>query len=104
MKRSVFNYCFIALLSIISCGCFSQYINRNIREGNIIVNKIEKYKDIHGTLPDKLQDVGQSDYVGDVLFCYEKESDTTYVVWFGTTLGEGMYYYSDTKRWTDQLH
>ncbi len=74
-----------------------------MQEGNKIVDKIEEYRMIHNNLPNNLQDVVQSEYVGDVLFCYEKESDTSYIVWFGTTLGEGMYYYSDTKQWEKQL-
>lgn len=74
-----------------------------MQEGNKIVEKIEEYRMIHNNLPNNLQDVVQSEYVGDVLFCYEKESDTSYIVWFGTTLGEGMYYYSDTKQWEKQL-
>ena len=37
------------------------------------------------------------------LFCYEKVDSLNYIVWFGTTLGEGIYYYSDTKQWEDRL-
>jgi hypothetical protein len=31
---------------------------------------------------------------------YKKESDTEYVVWFGTQLGESVTYDSETKEWT----
>ena len=38
-----------------------------------------------------------------VLFCYEKVDSLNYMVWFGTVLGEGIYYYSDTKQWEDRV-
>jgi len=41
------------------------------------------------------------------VFCYTIDSvysdSVRYTVWFGTMLGDGMYYYSDTKTWVEEL-
>lgn len=35
------------------------------------------------------------------VFWYEILDNESYMVGFGTALGEGVYYYSDTKEWKD---
>jgi hypothetical protein len=34
---------------------------------------------------------------------YEKRDSVNYMVYFGTSLGESMIYYSDTKEWDYRL-
>lgn len=102
MKKMFIVYCILFSLTVFH-SCLGRYINKNMKKGDEIVQRIEDYKAAHDSLPNKLLDVVQSEYVGEVLFCYEKESDSSYTVWFGTTLGEGMYYYSDSKQWENKL-
>lgn len=101
MKKSVLLY-FVLFLLTFNEGCCIKSTHENMEKGNMIIHEIEEFKIVHDSLPDKLLDVIQSEYVGGVLYCYEKVSDSSYVLWIGTTLGEGMYYYSDTKMWENK--
>ena len=101
MKRTVL-LCFILFLLAFLEGCMNKFIQENMQKGDMIVRQIEDYKVAHDSLPSNLLDVIQSEYVGNVLFCYEKVSDSSYVVWFGTTLGEGVYYDSDSQKWENK--
>lgn len=91
---------FWILLSFFT-SCFG--LKQKKEAGNSIVNKIEEYRSEYDSLPNSLREMGLNDVVNDVLFCYEKVDSTNYIVWFGTTLGEGVYYYSDTKLWENRL-
>lgn len=101
MKKTIL-LCFVMFSLAFLEGCINNFIRENMQKGDMIVRRIEDYKVAHDSLPGNLLDIIQSEYVGEVLFCYEKVNDSSYVVWFGTTLGEGMYYYSDTKKWEDK--
>lgn len=94
----------LKVLPLLFCCVFScSNIEQNKTEGNTIITKIESYKKINGFLPNSLHDIGQNDVINNVLFCYDKVDSTNYMIWFGTTLGEGIYYYSDTQQWEDRL-
>ncbi len=69
----------------------------DFRTGNKIISRIETYRKTHLRLPDSLDDLGISD--PDIRIYYKKTSDTEYIVWFGTTLGESETYDSQTKKW-----
>ena len=88
-------------LLMINTSCF--HSNRYIKEGNIIVQAIEEYRISTDSLPSSLKSMGINDVIDGVLFCYEKVDSSNYIIWFGTTLGDGIYYYSDTKEWEDRL-
>ena len=103
------------LLSIFVC-CTS-YIEEKKKIGNSIIEKIEQFKKNNVYPPDRIYSVGsefdclifQNDTSNVIRtsvfeikgeeFCYERLDSVNYMIWFGTTLGEGMYYYSDTKKW-----
>jgi hypothetical protein len=69
-----------------------------INNGNDIVRKIESYRQQHGRLPKSLADASVEDRDLDKFF-YEGCSDTRYLVWFGTRLGESMTYDSASRDW-----
>ncbi len=98
MKKS--NLYLIPLF-ILFFSCSNYEHNKEI--GNSIVEKIEIYKVKQGYLPNSLKDINQEEVINKVLFCYEKVDSTNYMVWFGTTVGEGVYYYSDSKQWENRL-
>jgi hypothetical protein len=85
------------------CVNSCSHTKQNIATGDTIIKKIELYKSENGVLPNSLQDIKQNEIINNVLFCYEKIDSVSYMVWFGTTLGEGVYYYSDTQQWEDRL-
>ena len=91
----------LSLLFVIFISC--SHTEQNKTNGNKIIEKIETYKKTNGFLPNSLIDIGQNEIINDVQFCYEKVDSVNYMIWFGTTLGEGIYYYSDTQQWEDRL-
>ena len=117
MKKNRFHILGFIVLSIIFTAC-SSYIEKNKKTGNLIIERIEQYKKDNGHLPDQINYVdseyGFLDFQNDStvvsvleidreVFCYQKTDSVNYMLWFGTTLGEGIYYYSDTKTWKDVL-
>ncbi len=79
-------------LNIASCS------NSEIRQGNEIVSKIEKFKSEKNRLPNNLTELGLvEDEAGPIY--YEKKGETKFILWFGKALGESAIYDSDTKQW-----
>ncbi len=85
----------IILLTLIPV-CLS--CNAKIKAGNEIVNKIENFKKDKRKLPETLWEIGIEEKEDSPIH-YKKESETKYILWFGTTLGESVTYNSDTKEW-----
>jgi len=72
--------------------------HNKIREGNRLVSSIETYRQRHNYPPLSLAELGNGDAESHGFF-YERCSESRYVVWFGTTLGESMSYDSSTQKW-----
>jgi hypothetical protein len=96
----VFAQVIIFLVTNLSCGSNEKEL-RLMKEGNIIIGKIEQFKKEHGRLPDSLSDLGVDEKEEGPLH-YEKRSDTEYLLWFGTELGESIVYNSKNKKWNGQ--
>jgi hypothetical protein len=97
MKNKIIMF---VLLALILCCCNP---NRSLeKQGNELVKKIEVYKEKNGELPKTLEDLGIKETLEGPLF-YVKCDSVNYMVYYGTTLGESMYYYSDTKKWDYRL-
>lgn len=101
MKAFKYNLSVVILIATFFTSCFRSERNKEV--GNTLVKAIEEYREKNDSLPNSLQEIGQSEMIDNVLFCYEKVDSANYMVWFGTTLGEGIYYYSDTKKWENRL-
>jgi hypothetical protein len=117
----------LLLLFVIFTSCLHSYVERNKKVGNTIIEKIELYKNSNGHPPEWLQSIGYEEYdflwihdgkpiyvdtlisgtsvikINEEIFCYERKDSINYILWFGTTLGEGVYYYSDSKQWENRL-
>lgn len=76
--------------------------NKLIKQGDELVLKIEKYKEEKGHLPNSIEDVGLNETMEGPLF-YVRMDSVNFMVYFGTSLGESMIYYSDTKEWDYRL-
>ena len=76
---------------------------RLIEEGIILINKIENFRTTYGRLPNRLEEIGIESQMGgvDALF-YRKQCDMHYTIHFGTTLGESIIYYSESKQWKER--
>ena len=94
----------IAVLSIVLVICAYYFFSRNskedllIKKGNQIVLKIEEFKNKNGRLPYSLNEINIQEKI-EGPFYYEKKDNNSYVLWFGTELGESTTYDSKLKRW-----
>lgn len=116
MKNSIFIWLILCFAFV---SCFNT--NKNKRIGDLIIKKIDMFFDDNGYLPGSVYFNGSvADFLnynfnsedtteigvsvleidGEV-FWYEILDNESYMVGFGTALGEGVYYYSDTKEWKD---
>lgn len=69
-----------------------------INYGNEIIKQIDDYKKINKRLPVTLNDIKVEDTLEGSIY-YERVSDYSYRLWFGTTLGESGTYDSMSKKW-----
>ena len=83
------------MLSVAVLGC--NYFDH--RAGNGIVAKIETFKKSTGHLPEALSDIGLKENDSCPYYC--KTSNDSYIVWYGTTLGESDTFDSRTQRWSE---
>ncbi len=94
-----FILCILAAVVILAAGVYLAHYAEDVQlrsQGNLIVEKIEKFRTIHGRLPSNLTDVGIPDN-GPIY--YEKRDENEYVVWYGKRLGESEMYNSKEKEW-----
>jgi len=68
-----------------------------ISRGNEIIQRIEAFKSNQKRLPNSLSEVG----IGEEELFYNKYDSIHYIVWYGTSLGESVTYYSDSKKWEE---
>ncbi|MBJ2173778.1 hypothetical protein JBL43_05980 [Aureibaculum sp. A20] len=87
---------FICLLLIVySCSIE----NEREQYAKIIIEKVEQFKTEQNRLPKNVSEIGLIELENSKAF-YEKKTDSTYIVWFGLSLGESKTYNSTTKKWT----
>lgn len=97
---------FFALLGsvvLIAIFVWVHYLGRDFvlqRQGNELIAKIEVYQKEHGEFPNSLTDMRLEEKEEGPLY-YERDSTSTYRLWFGTGLGDSKMYYSDKKQWID---
>ena len=71
-----------------------------IRKGNRLISDIEAFHRVHGRLPAELSELSKGPTEQEKLF-YQRCDETSYIVWFGTTLGESMTYHSKSRDWSE---
>jgi hypothetical protein len=64
------------------------------RDSEALMRKVEAFRAKEGRLPKKEE-------AGNDRILYEPCPDGSYIIWFGTTLGESMTYESRNGRWVD---
>lgn len=82
---------------------FTSVYKKEIKAGNELIRRIEDYRIKNDELPEKLNLVySESEKEKYDIYYYDIE-DQDYVLYFGTSLGEGVYYFSKYKEWCDYL-
>ena len=66
------------------------------RQANEVIAAVDSFQSRYGRLPDTLADMGLEDSESGPVY-YQKTSDSSYIVWFGTVFGESATYESATK-------
>lgn len=69
-----------------------------IRSGNQLISRVESFRRAHDHLPSAQSEIDEN-VTEQTRILYQKCSDTHYVVWFGTELGESMSYDSRSGVW-----
>ena len=69
------------------------------KAGKEIIARVEQFRNSTGRLPEAISDVGLKE--NESCPCYCKTSNDSYIVWYGTTLGESDTYDSRTKKWSE---
>ncbi|HKF50563.1 MAG TPA: hypothetical protein VKB38_24580 [Terracidiphilus sp.] len=87
--------------SALTFGVFppdSWLYHRRIALGNRDSQKVDAFRQRTGRLPSSLEDVGVTvDESGPIY--YDRCSDSQYILWFGTTLGQSMSFDSANRSW-----
>ncbi|WKV11824.1 hypothetical protein [Marivirga harenae] len=89
----------IALLFVTTSCC--DILCERQEHAELIIEKVEKFKQNNGRLPKDVTEIGLDDTQMHLSF-YQITSDTTYMVWYGLSLGESKIYRSETKKWTEE--
>ena len=96
MKRSLFlAVSTLTFTVIVITGCWGP---SQRDASNIAISKIGEFRKVKGRLPDSLSEAGAQD--GESCPCYCKTGNDSYLVWYGTTLGESDTYDSETRKWS----
>jgi type II secretory pathway pseudopilin PulG len=98
MKKVIISLATVAVLTFLYFYFRDSRDRRLIDKGNEIVSMIEEYKVRKKRLPNSLEELGINNE--NELF-YNKWDSVNYMVWYGTTLGESVTYYSDSRKWED---
>src|SRR4051812_49428948 len=67
-----------------------------IKQGNLLIYRIEDYKLKTGRVPNSLKEIGINESQSLELF-YLKRDSMNYIIWYGTSLGESNTYHSDSR-------
>lgn len=93
----------ILATSVIILSSCSSYEVDMINKGNIIIERIESYRDSVGSIPMSLWevDINAINKENDELFYYQAKTTVDYTLSFSNGVGESKIYYSDSKQWED---
>ena len=96
----LFSKILTVALFISSASCCDILCERQ-KHAELIIEKVEKFKDEQGRLPHDVTEIGLDDKQMHLSF-YEQTSDTTYMVWYGLGVGDSKVYRSETKKWKEE--
>lgn len=80
------------LMCTISCE------NNHHKLGVEVITKIEDFRKNNHKLPLVLEEIGIKETESGPIY-YELKNDSTYIIWYGLTLGESRTYNSATRKW-----
>jgi hypothetical protein len=84
----------VIFLLLFICSCS----DKREKIGEDIYLKIVQYQKTNGRLPDKLNDIGIEETMEGPIY-YHKQTDSTFIIYYGGGLGESIVYDPKTKKW-----
>ena len=97
MKRIIKILTLVLLFGLYSC----EFNNERQDYAEMLIEKIETFKTKNNRLPKDLSELGLIEKMDSPAF-YQIQTDSTYMVWFGLSIGESKVYRSATKKWTEE--
>ena len=73
---------------------------RLVDEGDLLIEKIERFRSQHNRLPINMEDMGIKEKEEDQLH-YNLIDSNRYIVSFGYGVGESIIFHSETGKWDD---
>ena len=88
------------MLTFLTLFGFSSCDSEPDREeyAKMIIRKVERFEIDNNRLPKNVYEIGVTEMEDSPAF-YEKTSDSTFIVWYGLSLGESKTYHSETQEW-----
>ncbi|WBL23864.1 hypothetical protein [Zunongwangia sp. HRR-M8] len=97
MKTTIKILTIILFFGIFSCDLK----NENQEYAEMLIEKVETFKKKNKRLPKNVSEFGFTEFIDSPAF-YELETDSTYIVWYGLSVGESKIYRSSTKKWSEE--
>lgn len=97
MKPIIKILTFILLFGLNSC----EFNNEQQEYAEMLIEKIEIFKQVNNRLPKDVSELGLTEKMDSPAF-YQIQTDSTYMVWYGLSVGESKVYRSSTKKWTEE--
>ena len=83
---------------ILSIGFFScEFKSERQDYSEMLIEKVENFKRINNRLPKDISELGLIEKMDSPAF-YQLETDSTYIVWYGLSVGESKVYKSSKKQ------
>ena len=97
MKTTIKIFTIILFFGIFSCDLK----NENQEYAEMLIEKVETFEKKNNRLPKNVSEFGLNELMDSPAF-YQLETDSTYIVWYGLSVGESKIYRSSTKKWTKE--
>ena len=97
MKRIIKILTLVLLFGLYSC----EFNNERQEYTEMLIEKVETFKTKNNRLPKDLSELGLIEKMDSPAF-YQIQTDSTYMVWYGLSVGESKVYRSATKKWTEE--
>lgn len=97
MKRIIKILTLVLLSGLYSC----EFNNEQQEYAEMLIEKVETFKTKNNRLPKDVSELGLTEKMDGPAF-YQIQTDSTYMVWYGLSVGESKVYSSATKKWTEE--
>jgi hypothetical protein len=97
--KQLFQILTIAVLFMTTSCC--DILCERQEHAELIIEKVEKFKQENGRLPESVAEIGLDDTQMHLSF-YQLTSDSTFIVWYGLGVGVSKVYKSKTNKWTEE--